>query len=292
MLPNFEILTPLTTVEASKLMTKYGDDAIIYAGGTDILVMMREGKLQARYLIDIKHIESLKEMQILSNGGVKIGTCCTFNEIIQNQYIHDHYPQFLDGMCKIGSLQIRHLATIGGNVCNAIPSADSVPALLVSDAVVEIENENGKRKVPLCKFYINHRRTVLKKGELVTAFVIPPMRLGQGATYIKYTRRKAMDIALFGVAAFLEIENGRCVVARVAVASASPTPTRVKEAEDFLVGHELTEDVIIRAGKVTADSINPRSSVRSSSEYRKRLARVLTPRVIRQSLDRANGLRR
>ena len=289
MLPKFEILKPATLAEASAMKKQYGDAARFYAGGTDILVMMREGKMSVEYLIDIKGLAELKNIKTLECGCLKIGAACTFNEIIANEKIKSDYPELVDGMARIGSLQVRNLATIGGNIANAIPSADSAPCLLIADAKVEIASAEGIRQVPVCEFWLGHRKTVLQEGELISAFILPAKKPNAGAYYYKYTRRKAMDIALFGVGVYVEMTDGKCTDARVAMATAAPTPIRVKEAEEYMIGKALTEEELKQAGEIAAAAINPRSSVRSSAEYRKQLAKVLTPRAAAKALSRVKA---
>lgn len=286
MLPKFDIFTPTTVKEASDLMLKYGKQARILAGGTDILVMLHEGKLEVDYLVDIKGIQELKGIEVLPDGGVKIGALTTFNEIVKHPYIVENYPVFVDGMDKIGSVQVRNLATIGGNICNAIPSADSAPALLALDAKIIADNGVEKREIALNEFFLAPRKTVLGEGEIVTAFIIPPMKANACAAYYKFMRRKAMDLALFGVAMYLEVEDNRCSAARVAMATAAPVTIRVKEAEEYLIGKELTDEVLAEAGVVASKAINPRTSYRSTAEYRKKLAAELTPRTAKMALAR------
>ncbi|MBR1672359.1 MAG: FAD binding domain-containing protein [Fretibacterium sp.] len=289
MLPKFEIFTPATVNEASALARRYSAEARLLAGGTDVYVMMREGKMQAKYLIDIKGIPGLAGISVLEDGGLRIGAATTFSEIVSSEYVRRNYPSFLDGMGKIGSLQVRNVATIGGNICNAIPSADSVPILLCLDAQLEAQSERGKRLIPLAGFYRGFRSTALEEGEVVTALLVPSVLKGGCSAYYKFTRRRALDIALFGVSVALEMDGDVCRKARVAMATAAPMPVRVEAVEEYLTGKELTDEVLREAGMVARDAISPRSSVRSSGEYRKQLAKALLPRAARAALQRLQG---
>ena len=287
MLPKFELLTPTTLNEASELAKKYGKQACFFAGGTDLLVMLHEGKLEIDYLISLKGIDGLRGIEYMQDGSIKIGALTTFNEIIKHPYILEYYEFFLDGMSKIGSTQVRNRATIGGNICNAIPSADSVPVLLVADAKLCLDDGVKNRELALNEFFLSTRKTALRDGEILTHIVIPPMKTNSAAAYYKFTRRKAMDIALFGVATYLEVaENNICECARIAFATSAPIPLRIKEAEEFLRGKELTEENINQAGSIAADSAAPRTSFRATAQYRKQLMRALMPRTIKLTLER------
>jgi CO/xanthine dehydrogenase FAD-binding subunit len=182
---------------------------------------------------------------------------------------------------RVGSVQIRNRATVGGNLCSALPSADSAGPLLAINALVEIFGPEGKREVPLDKFFTGVKKTVLKKGEILTRIFVPPYGPNCGGAYIKFTRREAMDLALLGVAVFLETEADQktCREARISLATAAPTPMRAYQAEAVLKGQSLGTALFNQAAAAVLNEATPRSSWRASEEFRRRLIKYLVPRA-------------
>jgi CO/xanthine dehydrogenase FAD-binding subunit len=281
MLPQFELLKPTSLEEACQLGYNLGKRARFYAGGTDVLVEMHKWQSKPGYLIDIKGLDELKGIHYSPEKGLKIGALTTHHELEVMPLIKEKYPVLLDGISRIGSVQIRQRGTIGGNICTALPSADSVAPLLVLDARVTIRGLAGQREVPLENFFVAPRQTVLEQGEILSYILVPPATRYSGAAYLKFTRRKAMDLALLGVAVYLECEPDlvRCQQARIALTTAGPTPLRAKQAESYLKGKDITDSVLQQAGVIAAAEAKPRTSWRSTAEYRQELLKVLLPRA-------------
>jgi len=286
MWPKFELLTPSTISEASELSMSYGQNARYLAGGTDLFVQMHEKKLAMNYLIDLTGISDIAGINVLPDGSAKIGSLTTFTEIVNNDYICNNYPALVDAASKVGSVQVRNLATIGGNLCNAIPSADSAPALMACNAQVEISDGKKNRNLPLEQFLLGVRKTALNPGELLSAIFMPPPVKNFASAYYKFSRRKAMDLALLGVAVSMTVENNIFSDVRIALGTAAPTAIRVREAEDFMRNKPLSDEIIIEAAKLAASVSNPRSSYRASGKYRKQLIQSLIPRVFATARER------
>ena len=283
MLPAFELLTPSTIAEAIKMKLDTGGKFL--AGGTDILVAMHSGKERYETLIDIKGIDELKGFK--TDGGLVIGALTPHRVLEMSSIVKERYTALFEGCSHVGSSQIRVRGTVGGNICNAAPSADSIGPLLVFDAECVIAGAGGERRTPLCEFFTGPGKTALGEGELLKSIIVSEPAVGSGSAYTKYTRRNAMDLALFGVSCCIALNGGIIKAARIALTTAAPTPMRATDAEAFLVGKAPEEAVLKKAAELSAAQARPRSSWRSSAEFRKTLAKELTARTISLAAERA-----
>ena len=286
MIPRFELLLPATIAEASEMSLAHGERARFLAGGTDVFVLMKDDKLSADYLIDLGGVGGLKGIDVLPDGSLSIGALTAFSEIVRDGHVKKHYPVLVDAMEHIGSKQIRNIATVGGNICNAIPSADSSPALMVSGAKLLLTDGKNERALPLEEFFLGPRKTTMAPGELLKAVIVPGPDKNFTAAYIKFTRRRAMDLAMLGVAVSYRLNGNICSDVRIALATAAPTAIRMYEAEAFLNGNELTDENVRGAAKLAAEKARPRTSFRATEEYRRRLIERLTPRVFETARQR------
>lgn len=279
MLPQFEYIRPNTLEEAVSCLAELKSSRIL-AGGTDVLVQMRAGSSEPGVLVDIKKLDVLKKWGF-SEEGLIIGALVTHRELECSALIQKKYPILHDGVSRVGSVQIRNRATVGGNLCSALPSADSAGPLLALNAGLEIYGPEGKKEVPLDQFYTGIKQTVLKKGELLTRILVPTYGKNSGGAYIKFTRREAMDLALLGVSVFLETEDDQitCKEARIALSTAAPTPIRAYQAEAILKGQVLGKDLFSQVADAVLNEAKPRSSWRASEEFRRRLIKHLIPRA-------------
>lgn len=289
MLPRFELLTPTTIAEASAFYTSHSPNAHFLAGGTELFVRMYEKRFTPEYLIDLTGISSLKGLELLPDGSIKIGALTTFSEVMKNEHIRRTYPILIDASERMGSLQIRNIATIGGNLCNAVPSADSAPALMVCNAQLEISDGKKSRSLPLDQFLLGVRKIALEPGELLSSVIIPPRGKRFTAAYYKFSKRKAMDLALLGVAVSMTLENNNISDVGIALATAAPTAIRVRETEDFLRGKPFSDKLIAEAAELTASVVKPRSSYRTTEKYRRKLIQSLIPRTFAIALKRLDG---
>ena len=283
MLPEFELLTPSTAAEASRMKLETGGKFL--AGGTDILVAMHSGKERYATLIDLKNIDDLKYFE--TKQGLEFGALEPHRTFEQSGFIRERYTALYEGCSQVGSSQIRVRGTVGGNICNAVPSADSVGPLLVLGAICVISGTEGERTVPLCGFFTGVRETVLGEAELLKRILVPEPAKVSGSAYIKYTRRNAMDLALFGVSCYIALDGAGAETVRIALTTAAPTPVRATDAEAFLTGRQPTEAAIKEAAELAAMQAKPRSSWRAPAEFRTILARELTIRALRIALERA-----
>lgn len=287
MLPAFDLLIPKTLEEAVQLLAEKGDACKIVAGGTDVYVDMHGKYETTPYLMDIKHLEELKEFAYIPGEGLTIGALTTHHFLDRSPIIRKYYPALYEGASQVGSVQIRHRGTIGGNICNAVPSGDTLGPLLALNATVLLASVDGQRELPLEEFFLSPKKTALKSGELLVKIMLPDPGKSRSA-YIKFTRRGAMDLALLGASAALELdETGACKNVRVSLTTCAPVPMRAKQAEAVLEGKMPTEERIVQAGLAAAEEAKPRTSWRGTEEYRRDVLEEIVPRVIRTAMDRA-----
>ena len=289
----FAYLTPKSIDEAISLLESHGERARYVAGGTDVLVKIKEGKIRPKYLVSLKHIPSLdRVVQDEKSGGLRIGALVTHRMLERSALIRWHFPILHDAVSNIGSVQIRNVATIGGNLVNAVPSADGAIPLITLDARVVIHGPKGQRETELLHFFLGPGQTILDRGEILTEIIVPSPPPGTGSAYIKFGRREAMELPLLGVGVLLSLEEDmkRCVKARIGLGVAAPTPMRAMEAERFLEGREVDEASLEEAGRIAAEESRVRDSIRGAAWYRREMVRVLVRRMGLRSLERARGL--
>ena len=288
MLTPFELLGPETLDEAVRLIVKYGEACKIMAGGTDVLVSMHAGTLKPDYIVDIKGIKELRGKPVFSETGLSIAALSTHDEIEMTSEVKKYYTALWEGAAGIGSVQTRMRGTIGGNICNAIPSGDSLGPLLALDASLTVFGPGGRRSIEFEEFFTGPGKTTLKPGEILCSIDLPPPRPRSGSAYLKFTRRKAMDLMLSGVTANISLdEHGLCEHVRIALSAAAPVPIRAKTAEKYLRGKIIDKKAMAEAARLAAKDAKPRSSWRTSAAYRYKLIETLLPRAIELSLSRA-----
>jgi aerobic carbon-monoxide dehydrogenase medium subunit len=290
-LPRFEYHAPTTLAEALDLMVRYGDKAAVLAGGTDLLIAMKRRGIATEHLINIKGLQDLKGIASEDRGGITIGPLATLEEIEGSELVREKVPALGDAADLMACPQIRSLATIGGNICSAMPSADTVPPLIASGARVRVEGIGGKRELPLEEFFKGPGDSGLKGGEILTRILLPASSAATGGQYLKLMRRRAVDLAQVGVAVSLSLgADGRtCTDARVALGAAAETPIRAGGAEKALLHRPIGPETAEEAGRVASREANPRSSIRASREYRKEMIAVLTKRAVLAAYERARG---
>jgi CO/xanthine dehydrogenase FAD-binding subunit len=260
--------------------------ARVLAGGTDLFIAMREKGVRPPCLVDIKHIRELHGIQRLGGGELSVGATTTLHEIETSKVVRHVCPVLSDAVGMIGSLQVRNRGTLGGNLCNGSPAADSAPALLVLDARLELASASGTREIPAEAFFAGPGETVLEHGEILKRIKIPQPAPGTQSVYLKFGPRKAMDIAVVNVAVSLKLNgDGSCRDARLALGSVGPTPRRAKKVEAALIG-ELTEEGIQAAAALAATETSPIDDIRGGKAYRTHLVKVLTIRAIRETIAR------
>jgi CO/xanthine dehydrogenase FAD-binding subunit len=281
--------SPHSVAEAVELLTERGDRARPMAGGTDIIVQMRAGVPDPDYVVDIKKIPELNELSYDAAGGLTIGAAVPCYKIYNDKNIASVYPAIVDSATIIGGTQIQGRASLGGNLCNAVPSADSIPTMIALGATANITGPNGSRSVPIEDFCTGVRKNVLGTGELLVSIHFPVPAANSGARYQRFIPRNEMDIAVVGVGASVTLNNGNFESVRVSLASVAPTPLFVTEINDALAGKEVNAENIAKAGELAKVASKPITDMRGTIEYRKHLCNVMTQRVLNDAVTRARG---
>jgi len=285
----FELILPESVDECIKALAKGGPESKLLAGGTDLLPQLKNGLLKPARVIDLSGVARLRSIEVGNGKGLKIGSAVTARTLELDRTVRASYLSLAESGALVGSVQIRNLATLGGNICNAAPSADMAPPLLALDAEAVITGPKGERRVPIAAFFTGVRRTVLAPDEILVELVVPNPGAHSGGNYLRHTPRRELDIAVVGVASQLTLANGRCTKARIALAAVAPVPLRATAAEQVLEGQAVTPDLIKRSADLAVDAARPISDQRGSADFRRHLVRVLTRRTLTTALARASA---
>jgi len=285
----FDLATPSTLDDCLRILAECGGQARLLAGGTDLLPQMKNGVLRPALVVDLSAIARVRQIHGENGGGLRIGAAATAREIEVSAAVRGPYLAIAESAALVGSLQVRNLATVGGNLCNAAPSADMAPPLVALEAQAVIAGSGGERRVPLAEFFTGVRRTILAPNELLVELIVPAPGPGSGGQYLRHTPRRELDIAVVGVASQLTLSGGRCVKARIALASVAPTPVRAVAAERSLEGQAVTPEAIERAATLAVEAARPIDDQRGSAEFRRHLVRVLTRRTLATARERASA---
>ena len=286
---NFDYFAPQSLSDATSLLRRYGTKARLLAGGTDLLLRLERRLIETSVVVDLKKIRALRGIKA-TRKGLRIGTVTLMEEIASSPLVQSRYGMIAKGAAAVGSIQTRNRATLGGNLCNASPAADTAPPLIALSARARIAGSRRDREVPLEEFFIGPGKTCLQPNELLKEIFIPSPAGRSGSSFQRCTRT-AMDIALVNCAVFLSLVSKREIVAdiRIALGAVAPTPVRAQPAEDVLKGKNPDRDAIEEAAERAVASVSPIDDVRSSASYRREMVRVLTRRAIEEALKEALG---
>jgi carbon-monoxide dehydrogenase medium subunit len=295
----FEYFAPQSLAEAIALFGEKGEGGRALAGGTDVVPQIKEGgKIpMPAYVVSLRRLPELRGIEFSERAGLRIGAGVTMAELAESPVVRERYRALADGAGVVGSVQTMNMATVGGNVCNAAPSADTAPPLLAYEALAVIAGPDGERELPLAEFWRGPNATALQPGELLRELRLPPPPPNTGGVYVRQTPRKQMDIAVVGVAVLLTLDpstgsgqsGGRVQRARIALGAVAPTPVRAHAAEAALEGQPASESVFAKAAQAAAAEARPISDQRGSAEFRRHLVRVTTERCLQEAARRARG---
>lgn len=285
----FDYQAPRTLPEAVALLKGTNGRVGILAGGTDILAQMREGRRSVDLLVDIKHIPEVNELSFDPTGGLRLGAAVPCYRIYEHPEIPRIYPGLNDAASLIGGIQIQSRASLGGNLCNASPAADTIPSLIAGQARCQIAGSGGTRELPVEQFCTGPGKNALNPGELLVSLHLPTPAPHSGSAYLRFIPRNEMDIAVVGVgvSVTLDEQRKRCVAARIGLAAVAPTPLLAEEAGNALVNTELTEADLERAASAARALASPISDMRGEADYRKHLVGVMVKRTLRIAATRA-----
>ena len=280
------------SVEDAVRLLQEHPEAQIIAGGSDVLVQIREGKRAGAELVSIYGIDAMRGVTYDEDGAIRIGSLTSFSHIAASPIIREKIPVLGEAVSLVGGPQIRNIGTIGGNTCNGVTSADSASTLFAWDAIVELTGPEGIRKLPIQEFYIKAGKVDLRPAELQTAIIIPKKAYeGYHGNYIKYAMREAMDIANLGcsVNALLSEDRQTILDARIAYGVAGPIPTRAPSAEAAAKGKPVTRETIEAFAKVVLEDIHPRDSWRAAKAFREHIAVEMAKRALTKSVELGGG---
>lgn len=287
---DFQYTAPATLDEAVENLNS-NNEVQILAGGTDIIVQLREGHRTADVVLDVKKIPELRQIETGSDGSLTIGAAVPCWQLYTDASSAAHCGALVDATRIIGGWQIQSRASVGGNLCNSSPAADSISPLIVSKATALIYGPAGTREIPVAEFCTGPGRNILERGELLTGIRIPKPPAESGSAYQRFIPRNEMDIAVAGAATWVKLDPAGETIeeARIALAAVAPTPVIAQEAGNWLAGQPATQETFERAGELAKQVANPIDDMRGTAEYRVHLASVLTRRTLEKACERARG---
>ncbi len=277
----FELLEPETLDEAFQLMEEHGDNARLMAGGTALVLLMKQRLLNPDYLIHLMNIKELAEITFDPKEGLRIGSLVRHAEIEWFDGLRETYPALFHTFHDVAQPRVRNMATIGGNLCHADPTQDPGSTLIALGATVELAKPGSRRSLPVEEFFSDYYETVIEENEILTEVSVPAPKPNTGQYHIKFTPRTVQDYATVGVAVWIEIEgegNERCKDIRIAFNSVAPTIIRATAAEDVLRGNEISDELLVEAGEAAAGQADPTDDVRGSADYKTDMVKVFTKR--------------
>ena len=282
-------LSPSSVEEALSLLSRYGDKAKVISGGTDLLVQMKRKVLLPDFVISLGGIRDLDYIKYDQTKGLMIGACTTVGNVTHSSSIRGKFTLLAQGASLLGTPSIQNQATIGGNLCNASPSADIAPPLIVLGAMAKFAGIDGEKIVPVEDFFVGPGATIMKHHQLLLEIQIPNPPSHSGGVYTKQTRGRGADLAVVGVAAFVVMDRGTIREVRIALGAVAPTPIRAKKAEGILRGSTINEKVLEESSQAAAYESKPIDDIRSSADYRRTLVAVLTKRAVVQAVQQAQS---
>lgn len=287
----FDYVRASSVDEVVSLLAQNGDQARVLSGGTDLLVALREGRRQAKLVIDVKGLAETTQVDYSPETGLTFGAAVPCHRLYDDPELSAAYPGLMDSAHLIGGVQIQGRASIGGNLCNASPAADSIPSLIAHGAVALVAGPNGRREVPVEEFCVAPGRTQLQDGEFLVSLHLPAPKPGFGAAYLRFIPRNEMDIAVVGAGASVQLDESRTKIeaARIALGAVAPTPLYIEEAGASLVGKTISDEAVETAAKIAQDAAKPISDMRGTAEYRKHLSAVMPRRALELAIERAKA---
>lgn len=281
-LPSFEYVQARTPDEVVSLLAKHRETARLLMGGTDFFPGLRDGIYRPMVVVDVKQLPGMRKIGYDRQVGLTVGAAVTMNQLAAHPIVQSHYPLLAEAANSVASYQIRNRATLGGNLCNASPCADTAPATLVLEACFVLFGPDGERSVPAADFFLGPGQTAIQSGELMTAVRFPPAPPAAAARYHKLGRCRSGDLSLVGVAV-LGFPDGAAsgYTFRIGLGSVAPTPIRATEAEELLANNAPGEEAFVKAAVKAMAAARPISDVRGTAEYQKAMVRTLTLRGLR-----------
>ena len=284
---NFE--APTSLKDAIAILARAGENGRPLCGGTDILIQMRAGVRRPTHVVDVKKIPELRKISFDRTKGLRLGAAVPAIEIFENADMRKYYPGLTEAAHLIGSKQIQSRASVGGNLCNGSPAADTTPALIALGARARVTGPKGDREVKVEDFCVSPGRTVLNPGELLVEFLIDAPKPHSSDSYLRFIPRNEMDIAVVGVGSYLQLDGDKVVAARIALGAVAATPLFAAKASESLVGKKLDDAAIEQAARLATEQSSPIDDMRGTAEFRRHLVGVLTRRTLKIAAERARA---
>lgn len=283
---HFEFHSPRSLPETLGLLTRYDGKARVLAGGSDLVPKLLKGTLDLDAVISLRHVEELRGIDFDEADGLTIGATARHNEVLSHDAVRSRYPDLVEALSQLATVQVRNMGTIAGNLCNASPCADSAPPLLAHEASLEIIGPDGERALPLDEFFLGPGQTALAPGEILTSIHVPLPPAGAGFAFRSISARSNVDMSAVSVGVMLRLEKSRVADARIFLGAVGPTTLRASSAEAVLRDKAATDALAKEAGEAAASEAKPISDVRASARWRRRMVGVLTTRAILAALER------
>lgn len=284
---NFAYLEPTTVAEACALLKQHGGEAKVYAGGAYLGIVMKQGLLEPKALVNIKKIAALKGIRFDAKGGLIIGALVTHRELEISQLVKEHFPVLASAEREVANIRVRNVATIGGNLASGEPLTDLAQILIALDGKVKIASSSGERTLELNDFFVDYYQTRLAEDEILTEVVIPPLPARSGIDYIRFSSSSVVDKPSVGVCVRVTLDDEVCKAARVVLGCVGATPLRAYKSEAMLVGKKLDDGLIGHAAQSASEECQPISDIRGSERYKRSMVRVLTKRATTAAYERA-----
>lgn len=285
-LPHFEYIAPRTLDEACSLLAEYPREALPIAGGTDLLVKMKQRRIVPRYLVNLKTIPAMDYITYHEDEGLRIGALATIQSLKNSIILRRHCKILADAASVESSVQIRNIATLGGNIANASPAADAPLALIALRAALVLARPGGQTEIPLEDFFVGPGETALQPGEIIKEIHVPPLSPRSGGAYLKHAVRRT-DIAIVSVAVLLTLADDLCHDIKIGLGSVAPTALRARKAEGLLTGKKITEELIDAVAQTAVDESHPINDIRGYADYRAKTILIITKQAIMQALQEA-----
>lgn len=287
---DFEYHRPTDSEELLRLMTDL-PEAQVLAGGTDLLVDIDTGIRDAQHVISLKNLPELGKIEE-GDGEILVGAACTANELERSPLIRKYFPEIIEMIPTFASPQVRARATVGGNICSAVACGDFPVILIALGARIELSSQDGNRTLLLGEFFVHNRKTERKENEILTRIIIPVKAPSAAVRFEKFQRRASNSLAVVSVAAFLDIQNGKCHDAKIVLGAVAPTPLIAEKASEALVGKNIDEQIITHAAELAQDEARPITDVRGTDDYRRKLVNVLVKRALTKAAIKIDEKRR
>ncbi len=286
---NFEYLEPETVAEACGLLKQHEGEAKVYAGGAYLTIVMKQGLLQPKVLVNIKKIGELKKIEFDSVEGLSIGALVTHHELETSDLVRGAFPILCDVEKEVANIRVRNVGTIGGNLASGEPLTDLAQVFMSLDGRVKISGLKGERAIPLEQLFVDYYQTSLADDEILTRVIIPPLPDRSGIDYIRFSSSSVVDKPCVGASVRFSLEPGRedCQSVRIVLGCVAPTPLRARKAEQLLLGKTPSEALLEEAGKIAAQECNPLSDLRGSERYKRAVVRALVRRAGLRAYERA-----